>query len=145
MFRMIPYHISDITIPSWMPVNVWKCVAAHICRVDHLHREGLEIVHASLMERNVLRISTESTELHGLQVVVLGEFLRLLVRILLPSEPVCDISPYQWMNTMIGQNYHLAFISTIYNIHVYTCRPVKYAPSLMYAIDDVIVLFVIDS
>ena len=75
MFRMIPYHILDITIPSRTLMNVWKCVAAHICQVDHLHREGLEIVHTSLMERNVLRISTESTELHGLQVVVLGESL----------------------------------------------------------------------
>jgi hypothetical protein len=28
---------------------------------------------------------------------------------------------------------------------VYTCRPVKYAQSLMHAIDYVIVLFVIDS
>ena len=145
MFRMIPYHISDITIPSRTPVNVWKCVAAHICQVDHPHREGLEIVHTSLMETNVLRISTELTELHSLQVAVLGEFVQWLVRILLPSEPVCDISPYQWMNTIIGKHDHLAFISTIYNIHVYTCRPVKYAPSLMYAIDDVIVLFVIDS
>ena len=84
-----------------MPVNVLKCVRAQICQGGHRHKEGLEIVHAFLMEMNVLMISMESTELHGLQVVVPGEFVRLLVRILLPSEPVCDISPYQWMDTMI--------------------------------------------
>lgn len=77
-----------------MPVNVLKCVGAQICQGDHQHKEGLEIVHTFLMEMNVLMISMESTELHGLQVVVPGEFVRLLVRILLPSEPVCDISPY---------------------------------------------------
>jgi hypothetical protein len=101
-------------------------------------------VHTSLMEMNVLRILTELTELHSPPVVVLGEFVRQLAHILLPSEPVCDISPYQWMNTMIGKNDHLTFISTTYNIHMYTCRPVKYAQSLMHAIDYVIVLFVID-
>ena len=75
-------------------MNILKCVRAQICQGDHQHKEGLEIVHAFLMEMNVLMILMESTELHGLQVVIPGEFVRLLVHILLPSEPVCDISPY---------------------------------------------------